>query len=269
MPCKEPCHCYSKKDKGVALIKSFDKRATFFFSLDFYSAIKSVVTGLTKLTLKWLNWKLVFPFFLLRANGTWRNVLVVLSALLHLLQLIFCLCLAFCHLSSHCYSGTLLCVSPFTPPRYPFILVFDFFSPLHTNVQPAGNCTHSIPHPLCLMMAHLQWRGAPSPSIPAFIWSLIGWGSCQVWCMIGCLRLPREMALVLWERDLITGTYERADEGTQKEEGRKNSKVPAEYRKSEWKQKMDKENGKTCMMKRQCIYKMRIKRQQHGTGGGK
>lgn len=204
---KGPCHCYLRKDKRVALIKTLTNELCFFSW--FQSAVKGVVTSLTKLTRKWLNWKLVFPLFLLRTNGTWQNVLAVLSALLHLLQLIF-LCLALYYLSPHCNSETPLYASSFHSPLsvrvYPHFWRFS----LRTNMQHTCNRTHDIPHPARLMS--LVEGCAPSPPLPALIWSLIGWGSCQIWCMIGCLLLPGEMALVLWEQDLITGAYERAME---------------------------------------------------------
>lgn len=159
-------------------------------------------------------------------------MLAVLSALLHLLQLIF-LCPALKCLSLHC-----------KPSLFPFFKTC--FSP-HK---------HTAPHILSIYLSPSLLEGcAPSSLLPALIWSLIGWGSYQIWSMISCLLPPREMALVLWEQDLITGTYERAMEereikGHRKKQGGKLCQLSME-RVDE--NRSGKGSGKTRMMKRCCI----------------
>lgn len=61
MPCKGPCHCCLRDNKGMALMKALTNELCFFSW--FQSAGKGGVTRLTKLAWKWLNWKLVFPLF--------------------------------------------------------------------------------------------------------------------------------------------------------------------------------------------------------------
>lgn len=159
----------------------------YVFFLLICSAVKAVVTSLAKLTRKWLNWKLVFPCFLLRTNGTWQNVLAVLSALLRLLWFIF-----LCFLLLKSSLETSLCGPSFlsAPSAKDFSHFWKYFS-THQHV------THKESHRLCPSSCASNDAPSvvedciPSPSLPALIWYLIGWGSYQVWCMIGCLLLPR------------------------------------------------------------------------------
>lgn len=85
MPRKEPCRCSLGRDE---LIKGLTNELCFFSW--FQSAVKGVVTSLNQTHLEMIKLGTGFPpLFLLRPNDTWQSVLAVLSALRHLLQLIF------------------------------------------------------------------------------------------------------------------------------------------------------------------------------------
>lgn len=160
----------------------------------------------------------------------------MLSALLHLLQLIF-LCLAFYYLKSH--SRNTLCHFLFPLHHTLFSFSFTFV----TYSIPSAGASNECPSPaegVCPLFRFKLWSG---------LWQVVG--SCQIWCMIACLLLPREMALVLWRAGphyIWESRGEAGDEGPQKGTVRKTVKCQLSVGRvgedSSW------GSGTTCMMKR-------------------